>query len=270
MAAGIEVPKRVFVHGFLLIDEKKMSKSLGNVIDPFKVIDLYGVDALRYYLVAAGPETQDADFTWADFVRRNNDELLANWGNLVNRTLTSAYRNFGAVPDAGELTEVDRALLATVDRAFDDVGELIEGVRFRAALAEVMRISTQVNQYVSDQAPWSVVKTDRDRAATVLYVALRAIDSLKVIFAPFLPHTSQLLHELLGYDGWLAGPIEFRAVEEDDGRTHEVLTGDYSSWSGRWAPSELRPGRPLTEPRPLFRKLDPELAEVELANADAA
>ena len=95
-----------------------------------------------------------------------------------------------------------------------------------------MRLSSEVNQYVSDTAPWALVKTDRDRAGTVLYVALRAVDSLKVIFTPFLPHTSQTLHELLGYEGWLAGPLEFREVDEDDGRSHQVLTGDYASWVG--------------------------------------
>ena len=126
-----------------------------------------------------------------------------------------------------------------------------------------MRLSSEVNQYVSDQAPWALVKTDRDRAGTVLYVALRAVDSLKVIFTPFLPHTSQRLHELLGYDGWLAGPLEFRAVTEEDGRAHEVLTGDYKSWIGRWAPRGF-PGRPLPEPKTLFRKLDPSIADDEL------
>ena len=98
-----------------------------------------------------------------------------------------------------------------------------------------MRLSSEVNQYISDQAPWALVKTDRDRAGTVLYVALRAVDSLKVIFTPFLPHTSQTLHELLGYDGWLAGPLEFRTVEEEGGRAHDVLTGDYAEWSGQLA-----------------------------------
>ncbi len=95
---------------------------------------------------------------------------------------------------------------------------------------------------MSDQAPWALVKTDRDRAATVLYVALRAVDSLKVIFTPFLPHTSQQLHELLGYEGWLAGPLEFRPVVEEDGRRHEVLTGDYASWIGTWQPSDATAG----------------------------
>jgi methionyl-tRNA synthetase len=108
------------------------------------------------------------------------------------------------------------------------------------------------------------VKTDRERAGTVLYVALRAVDSLKTLFAPFLPFSSQTVHELLGYEGWLAGPLEFRTIAEADGATHEVLTGDYGAWTGSWAPSDLQPGRPLQEPRPLFKKLPPETVQEEL------
>jgi methionyl-tRNA synthetase len=102
------------------------------------------------------------------------------------------------------------------------------------------------------------VKTDRERAATVLYVALCAVDSLKTLFTPFLPFSSQALHELLGYEGWIAGPLERRTVEEDDGSAHEILTGDYAGWVGAWEPSELPPGQTLREPQPLFRKLDAE------------
>jgi methionyl-tRNA synthetase len=207
-------------------------------------------------------------------VRRNNDEVLANWGNLVNRTLTSAHRNFGTVPEPGELTADDSALLEGVAAGFDAVGEHIEGGRFRAALAETMRLASTVNTYVSDQAPWVLVKSDRDRAATVLFVALRAVDSLKTMFTPFLPHTSQVVHELLGHEGHIAGPLVFRHVEEEDGRKHEILTGDYRSWVGSWAPSELQPGQALQEPRPLFKKLDDSVVEEELARmreaADAA
>jgi methionyl-tRNA synthetase len=251
------LPHNVVATEYLTYYGKQFSTSRGHSIYVRDFLDRYDADALRYYLVAASPETQDTDFTWAEFVRRNNDELLANWGNLVNRTLTNAHRNFGAVPEPGELTDGDRALLATIDAGFDVVGSQIERGRFRAALAEAMRLSSEVNQYVSDTAPWALVKTDRVRAATVLYVALRAVDSLKVIFTPFLPHTSQKLHELLGYEGWLAGPLEFREVAEDDGRNHQVLTGDYRSWVGSWEPSNLPPGQRLLEPAPLFRKLDP-------------
>jgi methionyl-tRNA synthetase len=126
-----------------------------------------------------------------------------------------------------------------------------------------MRLASTVNQYISDQAPWALIKTDRARAGTVLYVSLRAVDSLKIVFTPFLPHTSQQLHELLGYDGVLAGPVEFREVE-DDGETHEILTGDYTGWVGRWEPSDLQPGQPLREPKALFRKLDESIVDEEL------
>jgi methionyl-tRNA synthetase len=253
------LPTNVVATEFLTFGGEQFSASRGRSIFVRDFLDEFDPDALRFYLVAASPETQDTEFTWPEFVRRNNDELLANWGNLVNRTLTNAYRNFGAVPEPGELTEADRALLGAIEAGFDEVGSLIERGRFRSALGEAMRLSSEVNQYVSETAPWALVKSDRDRAGTVLYVALRAVDSLKVIFTPFLPHTSQTLHELLGYDGWLAGPLEFREVDENGGRSHQVLTGEYRSWVGRWEASTLPAGQPLREPVPLFRKLDPAL-----------
>ena len=254
----LQLPYNVVSSEYLTMSGSKASTSRGHAIWVKDFLDRYEPDALRYYLTAAGPETQDSDFTWEEFVRRTNDELLANWGNLVNRTLVNAQRNFGAVPEPGPLTESDRALLDAVQRAFDTVGEHIENARFRAALGENMAASALANQYLSDQAPWALVKTDRERAATVLYVALRAVDSLKTLFTPFLPFSSQVLHELLGYEGWIAGPLERRTVEEEDGSTHEILTGDYAGWVGSWTPSELPPGQALREPRPLFRKLDAE------------
>jgi methionyl-tRNA synthetase len=115
-----------------------------------------------------------------------------------------------------------------------------------------------------------VIKEDRARAATILYVALRIVDSLKIVFTPFLPFSSQKLHELLGYEGWLAGPLVFRDVEEEDGNKHTVLTGDYESWVGEWQPSDLPPGQRLGEPEPLFRKLDAGIVEEELRRLEAA
>jgi methionyl-tRNA synthetase len=265
----LHLPDDVFATEYLTMEGKQFSSSRQHVILLRDFLERYDPDPLRYYLVAAGPESQDADFTWAEFVRRNNDELLANWGNLVNRTLTNAYRNFGAVPEPGALTDADATVLEGVASGFETVGASIEAGRFRAALGEAMRLATTVNQYVSDQAPWKLVKTDRERSATVLYVALRAVDSLKVLFTPFLPHTSQQVHELLGYDGYLAGPLEFREVDED-GETHEVLTGDYASWVGRWKPSELAPGQALLEPKPLFKKLDDSVVDEELRRMEAA
>jgi methionyl-tRNA synthetase len=253
----LELPFDIVSSEFLTMEGKQFSTSRNVVIHVGDFLDRYSADSLRYYLTAAGPETHDSDFTWAEFVRRNNDELVATWGNLVNRTLQSAYRNFGKVPRPGELDDADRAVMAAVDGGFDTVGAEIEQARFRAALAEVMALAARVNQYVSVQAPWAALEADRARAGTILYVALRCVDSLKILFTPFLPHSSQTLHELLGYDGWIAGPLEFRDVEEAAGVSHTVLTGDYASWIGRWEPSALPPGQRLREPAPLFAKLDP-------------
>ena len=267
----LELPDDIVATEFLTMEGKKFSSSRGVVIYVRDFLARYEPDPLRYFLTIAGPETQDTDFTWAEFVRRTNDELVATWGNLVNRTLTNAHRNFGAVPEPGELSAADREILATVEGGFDAVGGLLEGASFRAALAETMALASRVNGYVSDAAPWVLVKDDRARAGTVLYVALRAVDSLKTLFAPFLPFSSQAVHELLGYEGWLAGPLELREVGEQDGDPHEVLTGDYESSVGSWTPSELPPGQELRQPRPLFRKLDPEtVVAEELARMEEA
>ena len=204
----LTLPDNVAACEFLTMERQQFSASRGVGIYVKDFLERYDADALRYYLIAAGPETHDTDFTWTEFVRRNNDELVATWGNLVNRTLTSTYRNFGAVPEPGELTERDRELIESVDAGFEAVGGQIDAVRFRAALAEAMRLASLVNEYTSEQEPWALVKSDRARAATVLYVGLRCIDSLKILFTPFLPFSAQRLHELLGYGGEIGGPPE--------------------------------------------------------------
>jgi methionyl-tRNA synthetase len=264
------LPYDVAASEFLTMEGKQFSSSRNVVIYVRDFLSRYDADALRFYITAAGPETQDTDFTWSEFARRNNDELVAAWGNLINRTLTNAYRNFGEVPGPGELDDRDRALLDRVEAAFGVVGDLIDASRFKAALNEALAVARDANQYLSEQAPWAKLDSDRDRAGTILFTALRAIDSLKILFTPFLPFSSQRLHELLGYEGWIAGPLEFRDIEED-GDTHTVLTGDYESWVGEWRPSELPPGQLLAEPQPLFKKLDAEkVVAEEIARLEAA
>ena len=267
----LELPDNVVSSEFLTMEGRKFSSSRGIAILIRDFLSRYDPDALRYFLSIAGPETQDTDFTWAEFVRRNNDELVATWGNLVNRTLQSAYRHFGAVPEPGPLSDADGELFAEVERGFESVGSLIEAARFKSALQEAMRLAGLCNQYVAEQEPWAKLNSDRERAGTILYVSLRAIDNLKVLLTPFLPFSSQRLHELLGYDGQLAGPLELVPVTEEEGREHVVLTGDYASWVGRWEPSTLAPGQTLREPAPLFAKLDPErVVADELARMEAA
>jgi methionyl-tRNA synthetase len=254
----LTLPYDIVASEFLTMEGKQFSVSRGVSIPVGDFLSRYDPDPLRYYLTASGPETQDTDFTWSEFVRRTNDELIANWGNLVNRTLASAHKNFGTVPEPGKLQEADEKLLAEIESGFEAVGDLIESARYKAALGEAMRLATLVNRYTNEQEPWALIDTDRERAGTVLYIALRSIDSLKVIFAPFLPFSSQTVHELLGYEGTIAGPLELREVGDGDDR-HEVLTGDYEPWVGSWSPSELPAGQQLSKPKPLFKKLDPDV-----------
>jgi methionyl-tRNA synthetase len=267
----LELPDNVASSEFLTMEGKQFSTSRGVQILIREFLSRYDVDALRYFLSIAGPETQDTDFTWSEFARRNNDELVATWGNLVNRTLQSAYKNFGAVPEPGALTEADEKLLADVERGFETIGSLIEAARFKAALQEAMHIAALGNQYVAEQAPWALLESDRERAGTILYVALRAVDSLKILLAPFLPLSAERLHGLLGYDEPISAPLALQTVDDGDGREHVVITGDYATGTGRWEPSTLPAGQALREPKPLFTKLDPDAVVAdELARMEAA
>ena len=188
----------------------------------------YDVDALRYYVAVAGPENQDTDFTWSEFIRRNNDELVADWGNLVNRSISFAARNIGSIPPPGELTDADRALLNAVAHAFDAVGESLARSRFKAAITEAMRTLSEANKYLSDQAPWKLRESDPERMNTILHVALQLVDDGKTLMTPFLPRSSQLVFELLGGEGRWSDMPRIDEVDEDGGHRYPVITGDYS------------------------------------------
>ena len=168
----------------------------------------YDPDAARDDLTVNMPELKDSDWDWADSVARNNNELVATWGNLVNRVLSFAYKHWeGHVPNVPEenLCPIDLILIEVVEAGFEFVGEELEAVRLRAAIGEAMKLATAVNQYLDQTSPWSEVKKDKAEAAKTIYTVLRAIDLLKVIFAPFLPFTSEKLHYFLGYDTPLFG-----------------------------------------------------------------
>jgi methionyl-tRNA synthetase len=233
---------------------KKFSTSRGQVIYVRDMLDKYDADALRYYLMIAGPENQDSDFTWSEFVRRNNDELVATWGNLAHRTLVNAHRNFGEVPKPGQLLDRDQALIEEVEAGLNIVADHLGGARFQNALKQAMALAARVNVYLGAEQPWHTIKTDRERAGTVLYVALRCVDNLKIMLTPFLPFSSQRLHHMLGYEDVIAPQPEVREVSED-GSSHSVLTGDYPM-GNRWLPSELAPGTKLPAPKALFKLLD--------------
>lgn len=265
--ADLVLPYDIAATEYLTTEGRKYSVSRGIAIYIGDFLSRYEPDSLRYYLTAAGPETQDTDFTWVEFVRRNNDELVATWGNLANRTLSMAHRNYGEVPAPSDLNDVDQRLVESVEQAFGEVGQLIAAVRFKPAINKALATADKVNQYFSQQEPW---KAAPDRARTIIYVALKCVDSLKIIMTPFLPFSSQRLHELLGHQGTIAGFPEMTSSTEEDGSTHLVLGGDYSKSNGRWEASRLAPGQKLPRPEPLFRKLEDSVIAEELARMEGA
>jgi methionyl-tRNA synthetase len=262
---GLNLPYDIPANEYLVVEGKKLSASRHWVIELPDYLSRYDPDPLRYALTINAPETQDVNFTWEEFVRRNNDELVATWGNLANRVLGLVYKRYdGRVPQPGVLDEADQAMLATVRQGFDSVGELIGLCKFKAALTQAMALAREANRYLNDKQPWIQIKTDPQAAATTLYVALQAIDWLKIIFCPFLPFSSQKLHEYLGYDGSIIGHLYIGTIHEAS-RTHQVLRYDASDNVGSWCAKTLIAGQPLRQPQPLFRKLDESIVDEEIA-----
>jgi methionyl-tRNA synthetase len=266
----LTLPYDVPANQFMNLEGQKISGSRNWAVWGRDALTRYDPDALRYYLTVNMPENRDSDWDWAEFVARNNNELVANWGNLANRVLSFCYKHWEEhVPDVdpNALRESDLNLLATIQNGFATVGAEYEAVRLRSAVAETLKLATAVNQYLDVNAPWSAVKTDKDNAAKTIYTALKAIDSLKVLFAPVLPFTSQRLHEFFGYETPLSGEQFTEAVKDSLGE-HTVLryraAGQIDNLS-HWKPSELKPGQKLNQPGPLFKKLEEKVVEEERA-----
>jgi methionyl-tRNA synthetase len=264
-AEPLVLPYDVPANEFMNLEGQKISGSRNWAVWASDFLSRYDPDPLRYYLTATMPENRDADWDWEDFYKRNNDELVATWGNLANRVLSFAYKNFaGHVPEPGELTSLDQELLKTVEGGFETVAREMEAIHLRGALGEAMRLAGEVNRYLDQTAPWMTFKTDRQAAARAIYVALKAIDSLKILFAPFLPFTSEKLHQYMGYTGPLYGRQYTETLTDELGE-HTVLRYDPSNASGKWEPSDLKPGQALNQPAPLFKKLDVKIVEEERA-----
>jgi methionyl-tRNA synthetase len=254
---ALNLPYDVPANEYLNLGSGKFSTSRGNVIGWNTVLEQFQPDAWRYVLTVLAPETADVEFTWSDFMDRVNNELLANWGNLVNRLLGFAYKRYdGVVPTPGELDESDRALLAEIQAGFDSVGALYNAVKLKAACIEVRRLSQRVNQYLNEKEPWKRIKTDPQGAATAVYVALQAIDWLSLLWAPILPHSSEAVHHFLGYDQPLFGRQYTETIKDARGG-HRVLRYDHTPATGRWQAEPLPAGQALREPAALFTKLEP-------------
>ncbi|MEZ4861030.1 MAG: methionine--tRNA ligase [Caldilineaceae bacterium] len=264
-AEQLNLPYDVPANEYLNLHGGKFSTSRGNVIGFNSMLGEFQADAVRYVLTAQAPETADVEFTWQDFMERINNELVANWGNLVNRMLGFAYKRFdGVIPAPGPFDATDEALLAEIKGGFVTVGDLYNAVKLKAALTETRRLSQRVNQYLNDKAPWKSINEDRAAAATAVYVALQAIDWLKLMWAPILPHSSEQLHSLLGYTEPLFGRQYTEMVADARGE-HLALRYDHRPAVGRWQAAPLPAGQALQAPTALFTKLDDEMMAAKLS-----
>lgn len=240
---SLNLPYNVPANEFLSLENRKFSTSQNWAVWVPDFLSRYDPDPLRYLLCINMPESADADFSWAEFVRRNNDELVATYGNLVNRVLSFTYKNFdGKIPSPGPLSEADRAQLRSAMETLDAVDRNLYECRFKAAIGAAFSLAQEANRYLDATAPWRSIKTDRQEAATALWVSIAAINCLKVALYPFLPFSSQKLHEFLGFDG----PVETERWDFD----HLV--------------QEVEAGKRLRSPSPLYTKLDPKVVEEEV------
>ncbi|MSQ11310.1 MAG: methionine--tRNA ligase [Dehalococcoidia bacterium] len=239
------LPYDVPANEFLSLEGRKLSTSENWAVWVPDFLDRYDPDALRYLLAAGMPETSDADFTWKEFVRRNNDELVATYGNLVHRVLSFTHRNFdGRVPAPGPLDADDSELLRRAqERTLAEVGAGLEACSFRAALGAAMGLAQAANRYLDLKAPWKTLKEDRQRTATTLWIAISVLSALKTALAPFLPFSSQKLHTLLGF----SGPMQQHG----------------------WKVLPVPAGQPFPPPAPLFVKLEDKVAGEEMALLEA-
>ena len=240
---GLNLPHNVPANEYLNMEGIKLSTSGNWAVWLPEYLDRYEPDALRYVVASNMPETSDSDFSWREYVRANNDELVATWGNLVHRVLSMSHRNFEGIPAPVPANQDadGRALLAAAAKLPEQVGGDIASAHFRHGLNRSMGLAKMANRYVEARQPWKAVKTDRDHAATTLWTALSVINCLKTTMYPYLPFTSQKLHALLGFDDL----IENRP------------------WA--WDEAELKPGAALETPKALFAKLDEAVVSKEVA-----
>jgi methionyl-tRNA synthetase len=275
----LNLPTEVVSSEFLNIGGEQFSSSRGRVILVRDMLSRYQPDALRYFIAVAGPESQDAEFTWEEFVRRNNSELVAGWGNLVNRTVNLINKNVGSIPaPPASPAPQDQAVLRATELAFGEVGRAIKAHRQKAAISAAMKTVGEVNKYLADTAPWKLAKGDGPaqlRMAEVLHVAAQCVSDCNTLLAPFLPHSAQAVDSALGSNRQFGdSPVIEEVTDLDDpSRGYPVITGDYGRDSARPAPAWRREplpvGQAVPPARPVFTKLDAAVVAEENARLAA-
>lgn len=271
----LNLPTEIVSSEYLTMSGSKFSSSKGVVIYVKDFLAEFGPDALRYFIAVAGPENNDTDFTWDEFVRRINNELANGWGNLVNRTVSMAHKNFGEVPAPAALEDADKVILQLAEDTFAAAAANLEQSKFKQAITAIMHVVGEANAYIAAMEPWKLAKdeTQRERLATVLWTALQVVSDCNVMLTPFLPFTAQKVHETLGRDGVWAAQPEIQEVVDDipvelvgvglppENHPYPIITGDYTAQQATWQRVDVVPGTSLSKPKPLVAKLDPELAE---------
>ena len=237
---GLILPDNVPANEFLTIEGKRLSTSRNWAVWLPDYLERYNPDTLRYMLSINMPETSDTDFSWREFVRRNNDELVATYGNLVHRVMTFTSRNFdGAVPTPPQQDAPGNELVEKAKAIIDTTDKMLERCSFREAIREAMTLAQEANRYLDSEAPWKAIKQDRDSAARSVYNVLTVLSALKTVLYPFLPFSSEKLHSYLGFDG---------KVSEAGWQLHLPVAG-----------------HELPAPEALFQKLDDSIIEEEMS-----
>jgi methionyl-tRNA synthetase len=236
MAAGIGPPKRVFAHGWWTNEGQKISKSVGNLIDPFELVEKYGLDPVRYFLLRQVPFGNDGDFSHKAMIHRLNGDLANDLGNLCQRVMSMIFRNCDQkIPEAHTLNETDNKFVTAISSSLPDLRVLMEAQSFHQALELIWRHVADANRYVDEQAPWALRKSDPARMETVLYTLAEAIRNIAILTSPFMPGSMDKVFELLGLN------------EEERG--FERLGHTYA----------LTPGTPMSgKPKPIFPRFDEE------------
>ena len=253
MIAGYDgemnLPYDVPSNQYLTLNNEQFSKSRKHAVWIPSYLERYPPDLMRYYLTINMPEHRDNDFTWMNFVRTTNEDLIATLGNMIHRVLVLASKNFGEIPplaDGYAPDDLDRGLMEAMDTSRKEVGENLDRCRFQNAVKALMALARKGNEYLTIKEPWKTIKNDRDSCQNTIHNMLRLTNSLSAMMAPFMPFTAQKLHKMLG----------------NEGNVTDV------SWDANHA--EIIIGHKLKKPRPLFRKLDLEkvLKQEEMAGME--
>ncbi|MEM5793140.1 MAG: methionine--tRNA ligase [Candidatus Aenigmatarchaeota archaeon] len=234
ISAGLPLPKSIFVHGYITINGQKISKSLGNVIDPNDMVNKYGLDAFRYFLLREISPFEDGDFSESALIERFNNELVANIGNFVYRTLSFIDRYYNqTIPKPGNYTEEDKKLIKAVNEYPKIVQKLLENLELKEGIQKILELSSLANKYFQDNKPWELFKTNKERCDTVLYLCANICRTISILLYPYLPHASVNLWKQLNLGGRQKGNIWKTSSE-----------------------IKIKPGHKIKKPEILFKKIE--------------